>query len=200
MVRCVLFLEAVGTCTPAADEPWHSDCEGEMMKVSEGFGGPAMKRAVMSAASAVPVLILVILVAMGLGACSRQESPAPAEGTATAADVAATAAAEDSPTEREAVRKALLDFTAEKRGKDAAADLRIVQIGTDSGYALTTWLRGDNGGQAVLKKEGGTWKVLSRDRGWYGIKGLLEVDVPEQVAKRLLDELDPNWVSYESKL
>lgn len=155
-----------------------------------------MKRASMSA---VPVLILAILVFAGLGACSRQEPPAPAEGTASAA-AANTSPAEDSPAEREAIRRALRDFTAEKRGKDAAADLRIVQIGIDSDYALTTWLRGDNGGQAVLQKQGGTWTVLSRDRGWYGIKGLLEVDVPEQVAKRLLDELDPNWVSYESHL
>jgi hypothetical protein len=155
-----------------------------------------MKRSVMSAASAVPVLAVVF--AFGLGACSRQESAAPAEGTASAA--ANPGPAVDSPAEREAVRRALRDFTAEKRGKDAAADLRIVQIGIASDYALATWLRGDNGGQAVLQKEGGTWKVLSRDRGWYGIRGLREVDVPEQVAKSLLDQVDPNWVSYESSL
>jgi hypothetical protein len=156
-----------------------------------------MKRAVISA-STVPVLILVLFAVVGLGACSDQEPAAPVEGTASAA--AAANPAEDSPAEREAVRRALRDFTAEQRGKDAAADLRIVQIGIDSDYALTTWLRGDNGGQAVLRKEGGAWKVLSRHRGWYGIKGLREVEVPDPVAKRLLDELDPNWVSYESRL
>lgn len=157
-----------------------------------------MNRTVTSTVSAIPVLILAILVAAGLGACSRQESLAYLEDNAGAVSIPAPTT--DSFAEREAIRQSLRDFTAGVRGADGAADLRIVQVGIDSDYALTTWLRGENGGQAVLRKEEGTWKVVDRRPGWYGLKGLRQVKVPAEVAKRLLDELDPNWVSYEARL
>jgi hypothetical protein len=154
-----------------------------------------MQRVVGSTASAVSILLLLSL-ASGLGGCSRQESSA--EGVPSAAP--AGSAAQDTPAEREAIRQALHQQVQATKGEKAADDLRIVQIGIDSDYALATWLRGNRGGQAVLQRQGGTWKVVSRDRGWYGIQGLREVDVPERVAKQLLDQVDPNWASYESKL
>ena len=46
-------------------------------------------------------------------------------------------------------------------------------------------------------KEDQAWTVLAHDKGWMGIKALSREGVPDEVARRLMDQIDPNWASYE---
>ena len=97
--------------------------------------------------------------------------------------------------EEAAVRQALHLYV--DHGKAAPIDLDVAQIAIDSGYALVTWTHGDQGGQALLRKEGAAWRVLECGPGWLGLRGVCGERVPDEVAKRLLDRIDPNWASYE---
>jgi hypothetical protein len=80
--------------------------------------------------------------------------------------------------------------------------VKLEQIALDSVYALATWTRGntgtgDTGGQALLRWEEGSWKVLINEPGWLGARRLAQEGVPDVVCKSLLDQIDPNWPSYE---
>jgi hypothetical protein len=100
-------------------------------------------------------------------------------------------------TEAPAIRQALhayLDHNAVGR----AIDLEVAQVGVDSGYALVTWAHEKQAGQAVLRKADGVWTVLECSDGWLGLRGICREQVPAEVAKRLLDQVDPKWGSYET--
>lgn len=79
-----------------------------------------------------------------------------------------------------------------------AIDLEVAQVGVDSGYALVTWAHEKQAGQAVLRKVDGVWTVLECSDGWLGLRGVCAQQVPEPVAQRLLDQVDPKWGSYET--
>lgn len=99
--------------------------------------------------------------------------------------------------EAPAIREALhahLDRNAAGR----AIDLEVAQVGVDSGYALVTWAHEKQAGQAVLHKVDGVWTVLECSDGWLGLRGVCAQQVPESVAQRLLDQVDPKWGSYET--
>ncbi|HEX9671112.1 MAG TPA: hypothetical protein VGC93_16715 [Thermoanaerobaculia bacterium] len=136
-----------------------------------------------TAHAAVAALALAALAALGLAACARQTPPASTTPMNRAA-------------EEVAIRGALHGYV--ERSPDAAPiDLQVAQIGIDSGYALVTWMHEERGGQAVLRKEAGQWQVLECGSGWLGVRGVFRQRVPDDVAKRLLDQVDPNWPSYE---
>lgn len=136
-----------------------------------------------TAHAAVAALALAALAALGLATCARQTPPM----STTPIDRAAEATA---------IRRALHDHV--ERSPDVAPiDLQVAQIGIDSGYALVTWMHGERGGQAVLRKEAGQWQVLECGSGWLGVRGVFRQRIPDDVAKRLLDQVDPNWPSYE---
>lgn len=145
---------------------------------------------------ALPLLlsVLVILSALGLAGCVRQEArPAAAKAPTM------NAAQQDRAVETAAIRQALHRYV-EKHGRAAApeADVYLAQISIDSEYALATWTHEGQGGQAVLQKQGGAWRVLKCSPGWLGLRGMGRENVPAEVAKRLLDEIDSNWPSYET--
>jgi hypothetical protein len=101
------------------------------------------------------------------------------------------------PTEvyRTAIQQALLQDT--YPGVGDPEPVKLEQIAIDSTYALATWTRGETGGQALLRWEEGSWKVLINEAGWLGLRRLRRADVPEVVCRSLLEQIDPNWVSYE---
>lgn len=134
-----------------------------------------------TAHAAVAALVLAALAA--LAACARQ--------TPQASTTPLNRAAEES-----AIRGALHRHVERSPGV-APMDLQVAQIGIDSGYALVTWMHEERGGQAVLRKEAGQWQVLECRSGWLGVRGVFRQRVPDDVAKRLLDQVDPNWPSYE---
>ena len=96
---------------------------------------------------------------------------------------------------RAAIQQALLHDTQEGEGQPEP--VKLEQIALDSIYALATWTRGEAGGQALLRWEEGSWKVLINEPGWLGLRRLSREGVPEVVCKSLLDQIDPNWPSYE---
>jgi hypothetical protein len=136
-----------------------------------------------TAHAAVAALALAAFVAFGLSACARQAPPASTPPINRAAEAAA-------------IRGALHDHVERSPGV-APLDLQVAQIGIDSGYALVTWMHEERGGQAVLRKAAGQWQVLECGSGWLGVRGVFRQRVPDDVAKRLLDQVDPNWASYE---
>ncbi|HEX5760601.1 MAG TPA: hypothetical protein VF121_15550 [Thermoanaerobaculia bacterium] len=136
-----------------------------------------------TAHAAVAALALAALAALGLAACARPTPPV----STTPIDRAAEATA---------IRGALHDHVERSSGV-GPIDLQVAQIGIDSDYALVTWMHEAQGGQAVLRKEAGQWQVLKCGNGWLGVRGVFRQRVPDDVAKRLLDQVDPNWPSYE---
>jgi lipid-binding SYLF domain-containing protein len=74
---------------------------------------------------------------------------------------------------------------------------KINKIVVASDYALVGWLQGEAGGEVLLRKTSGTWKILAHSGGWYGLKGLKELGVPEAIAEQLLTGTDPKWRDYE---
>ncbi|HVG08656.1 MAG TPA: hypothetical protein VNM67_13190 [Thermoanaerobaculia bacterium] len=101
-----------------------------------------------------------------------------------------------------AIQQALLHDTYE--GTGVPEPIKLEQIALDSVYALATWTRGNTGntgnntgGQALLRWEEGSWKVLINEPGWLGVRRLVEAGVPDVVCRSLLDQIDPNWPSYE---
>ncbi len=50
----------------------------------------------------------------------------------------------------------------------------------------------------MLRKENGAWQVVECSDGWLGLRGVCRSQVPTDVAQRLLDQIDPQWRSYET--
>ena len=83
-------------------------------------------------------------------------------------------------------------------GNGTPEPVKLEQIALDSVYALATWTRGQTGGQALLRWEEGSWKVLINEPGWLGLRRLMKEGVPDVVCRSLLEQIDPNWASYET--
>ena len=94
-----------------------------------------------------------------------------------------------------AIQLALLHDTYDVKGEPEP--IKLEQIALDSVYGLATWTRGETGGQALLRWEEGSWKVLINEPGWLGVRRLVQEGVPDVVCQSLLDQIDPNWRSYE---
>lgn len=136
--------------------------------------------------------VLGLAGAAGLAGCARHEEPHEAVQAPPAAAPAADQAAETA-----AVRQALHRYV-DTSDLKAPVDVSLAQVAIDSGYALVSWMHDGEGGQAVLHKEGEAWTVMDCGPGWLGLRGVCK-EVPPEVAKRLLDQLDPNWPSYETR-
>ena len=135
------------------------------------------------AALAAVIAVVAVVVALGLSAC---KAPPPVDTTAVSAEA-----------EGAAIRQALHDFIDRTPGAKPF-DLEVAQVGVDSGYALVTWAHDKEAGQAVLRKHNGAWTVIDCEAGWLGLRGVCKEQVPEDVAQRLLDQIDPKWGSYET--
>lgn len=141
-----------------------------------------------------PALVLVSLSCLWLVACDRQEV-SPIVDRA----LGASAAPAGRTAEEAAIGQALHRYLkATGQGSAQEQNVDLAQVSIDSGYALVTWEHGRQGGQAVLQHQAGAWTVLDCGPGWLGIHRMGKDHVPAEVAKRLLDEMDPNWPSYES--
>ena len=126
----------------------------------------------------------ITLLTLSFAACRAPEPPV---------DNTAMSAQEEAP----AIRLALHDFIDRTPGVKPI-DLEVAQVGVDSGYALVTWMHEEAAGQAVLRKQNGAWTVVDCEAGWMGLRGVCAEKVPEAVAQRLLDQVDPRWGSYET--
>ncbi|MEA2559797.1 MAG: hypothetical protein QOH06_1301 [Acidobacteriota bacterium] len=129
--------------------------------------------------------VLVSLAALGLAGCTQ---------SARTADMINPVP--PSALHKAAIQQALLHDTYE--GTGVPEPIKLEQIALDSVYALATWTRGETGGQALLRWEEGSWKVLINEPGWLGLRRLSQEGVPDVVCRSLLEQIDPNWASYET--
>lgn len=60
-------------------------------------------------------------------------------------------------------------------------------------YALVGWTRGEMAGNALLRKKGNHWIVVTSGGGSLGVQGLVEAGVPKQTAEKLMNQYDLNW-------
>jgi len=74
---------------------------------------------------------------------------------------------------------------------------KVRKVAVASSYALVSWIEGEAGGQALLQKQAGAWKILTHGGGWLGLGGLKQAGVPQATAERLLTQIDPKWRNYE---
>jgi hypothetical protein len=137
------------------------------------------------------ISVLTLILLLSVAGCARHQQ----EPTALPRAVASAPA----PAEKTAIQQALRIAT-DDDVQSTTANLKLEQLAVDSGYALTSWTRGEAGGQALLRKEEGSWKVVmhGNGNGWLGLRGLGRAGVPAETSRRLLDQIDPNWPSYES--
>jgi hypothetical protein len=133
----------------------------------------------------------LLVAGLWLGACAG-EKPTPADGATAAAMTPADLVAEQG-----AVKAALHGYVDRDRPTDSN-EMEVAQIAIDSGWALVTWMHGEEGGQAVLRQQAGRWHVVECGPGWLGLQGVCREQVPGEVAKRLLDQIEPNWPQYET--
>ncbi len=78
-----------------------------------------------------------------------------------------------------------------------SAQFKVRKVAVASGYALVSWVEGEAGGQALLQKQSGAWKILTHGGGWLGLGGLKQYGVPQAIAEQLLTQIDPKWRRYE---
>ena len=129
--------------------------------------------------------VLVSLAVLGLAGCTQ---------SARTADMINPVP--PSALHKAAIQQALLHDTYE--GTGVPKPIKLEQIALDSVYALATWTRDETGGQALLRWEEGSWKVLINEPGWLGLRRLMKEGVPDVVCRSLLEQIDPNWASYET--
>jgi hypothetical protein len=94
-------------------------------------------------------------------------------------------------TERAVVKKTV------QKGLGQSPLFKINKVAVTSDYALVSWLQGEGGGVALLKKTSGAWNILAHGGGWYGLGELKKYGVPQAIAERLLTQIDPKWRTYE---
>jgi len=78
------------------------------------------------------------------------------------------------------------------RFPSSTATASVSQIAIVGNYALTTWLLGEAGGQAVLKRSNkGTWSILGIGGSQMGSGILVAFGVPSATASSLESDLGP---------
>jgi hypothetical protein len=136
-----------------------------------------------------PAVVLASLSCLWLIGCTSQEPPP--TPVPRVAEVSRSV-------DEAAIRQALHRYI-EQNSPSAVREemVKLDQISIESEYALVTWTHEGQGGQAVLHKQTGTWDVIDCRPGWIGFQGMDRKEVPVEVAKKLLDGIDPSWPSYE---
>ena len=139
-----------------------------------------------------PLLVLASIPCLWLAGCARQE---PSTAVAAAVRIAPAERSADKAAIRLALHRHL---EAASQGSAEEQNVNLSQVSINADYALVTWEHERKGGQAVLHRQAGAWTVLDYGAGWLGLHRICQHRVPAAVAKRLLDEIDPNWPSYET--
>jgi hypothetical protein len=67
----------------------------------------------------------------------------------------------------------------------------IREVVVEDNFALAGWLRGEGGGNILMKKQNGNWERVTSGGGSLGLQGLIDYGVPEPTAKKL-------WEKYKS--
>jgi hypothetical protein len=65
-------------------------------------------------------------------------------------------------------------------------DVRFIEITIDGSYAIVTWALEDLRGDAILQQDEGYWQLMNISTGSFGVEDFQNVDVPLEVAQRML--------------
>ena len=69
--------------------------------------------------------------------------------------------------------------------------VRVEAVVSSSEFGIASWTQGSNGGRALLKRQGGSWNVLlCAGKSLKEVKTLVQADVPAEVSKKMLAELN----------
>lgn len=82
------------------------------------------------------------------------------------------------------LKQAVLDSLL-KGTHNPTAKPQVTHVVVAGNYALATWLWGEGGGEAVLKKNQGIWQVVSSSGGAFTSEFLIDLGVPVDTAKAL---------------
>ncbi len=65
-------------------------------------------------------------------------------------------------------------------------DVRFIEVTIEGSYAIVTWAIEDLKGDAVLLQNEGYWQLMNISTGMFGLRDLENVDVPFDLAQRML--------------
>jgi hypothetical protein len=65
-------------------------------------------------------------------------------------------------------------------------DVRFIEITIDGPYAIVTWTLEDLRGDAILQQDEGCWQLMNISTATFGLEDFQNVDVPLEVAQRML--------------
>jgi hypothetical protein len=85
------------------------------------------------------------------------------------------------------VTQATLDYLLEGAA-GATQQPEVIRAVIVKGYALTTWLWGEAGGQTVLAHSETGWTVLTSGGGAVDTATLIDVGVPAEIAEQLIEQ------------
>jgi hypothetical protein len=91
-----------------------------------------------------------------------------------------------------AVQQATLKYL----DSSSTVSARIDRTAISEGFALVSWVRGEIGGTALLKRDNGSWEVIASGGGLIGVQDMVGQGVPEPTAESLLTQIDPQWRTY----
>jgi hypothetical protein len=93
-----------------------------------------------------------------------------------------------------AVREASLQYL----NISSTIPARVDRIAVSENFALVSWVRGETGGTALLRKNDGSWKVVVNGGGLIGVQEMVDQGVTESTAESLLTQIDPQWRTYSA--
>ncbi len=74
----------------------------------------------------------------------------------------------------------------------------INRVAIEGGYAVASWIDGEAGGIAVLRKKARVWSILSNGGGWDSYDGLVSQGVPASIAEKLANDFGMPGHDYQS--
>lgn len=97
--------------------------------------------------------------------------------------------------EEQQVREAVISHLLQGRKPGAKPEVDSVVVEGD--YALASWILGETGGSAGLKKEDGSWQVILFGGGAVNAQNLTEKGIPTETAKILIKRQQEQWEQGE---
>jgi hypothetical protein len=103
--------------------------------------------------------------------------------------LAPPAIAAESQAERQVKNAVISHLSA---GRTLSVKPQVTSVAIAENYALTQWLWGEAGGQAVLVKRG-NWRVVSAGGGAVDVRTLEDNGVPARTARVLVEQIQADW-------
>jgi hypothetical protein len=106
----------------------------------------------------------------------------------------------DKPKDQVSVHPAIAQATVTRLLSNANKPLeqpRVYRTTVEGDYAIASWLWGEAGGQTILAKKQGRWKVLRSGGGAVDVGTLKSAGIPEKAARALIQK---NATAYNNSI